>query len=71
MLLKSGEQPEVMNTAIIVLGGIPIFLGLATMLIGSHFRGEMEIELGLFEGPIWFLLVALGVFTDLIGILTP
>jgi hypothetical protein len=60
-----------MNGAIIVLGGLPVLLGLVILIIGSRSRGEMDIELGFFKGPIWFLLIVLGIFIDLIGILTP
>jgi hypothetical protein len=41
------------------------------MIIGSRSRGEMDIDLGFFKGPIWFLLIVLGIFIVLVGIAVP
>jgi hypothetical protein len=39
-----------------------IFTGLVLWYLGSRSRGEMDIEIGSFRGPIWFLLVIFGLF---------
>jgi hypothetical protein len=43
-------------------GLLSIFIGLVLWYLGSRSRGEMDIEIGSFRGPIWFLLVIFGLF---------
>ena len=38
------------------------------IVLGSKSRGEMEIDLGKFKGPIWFLFIIVRISTTLIGL---
>lgn len=49
-------------SAISVAGILAILLGLIFWYFGSRSRGEMEIELGKFKGPIGFLFIIFGLF---------
>jgi hypothetical protein len=43
-------------------GVLSIFLGLILWYFGGRSRGEMDIEIGTFKGPVWFLLIVFGLF---------
>jgi hypothetical protein len=60
-----------MNSGIVALGLFGVFLGLIILAIGSRSRGEMEIELGSFKGPVWFLIMIFGIFISVLGMVIP
>lgn len=43
-------------------GVLAILLGLILWYFGSRSTGEMDIEIGSFKGPVWFLLIIFGLF---------
>jgi len=47
-------------------GILSIMLGLFLFFLKSRSRGEMEIDVGKFKGPIWFLFVIFGLFLMLL-----
>jgi hypothetical protein len=47
-------------------GILSVMLGLILFFLKSRSRGEMEIRLGKFKGPIWFLLMIFGLFLMLL-----
>jgi hypothetical protein len=56
-----------MNGGVVVLGTLTVLIGFVVLAIGSRSRGEMDIEIGSFKGPIWFLIIVFGVFVSLLG----
>jgi len=48
------------------VGIISILLGFVIYILKSRSRGEMDIEIGRFRGPIWFLLIIFGLFLMLL-----
>jgi len=60
-----------MNGSIFALGMLTVFFGFIIMFLGSRSRGEMDIEIGRFKGPIWFLVIVLGISVSLLGLAVP
>jgi len=60
-----------MNIGIVALGMMTTLIGLIVLAIGSRSRGEMDIEIGSFKGPIWFLIIVFGIFVSLLGFVAP
>lgn len=44
------------------IGLLAILIGFVLWYFGSRERGEMDIDLGFFKGPVYFLLIVLGLF---------
>ena len=49
-------------SAVSLAGVLAIIIGLVVWYHGTKSTGEMEIEIGRFKGPVWFLLVIFGLF---------
>jgi len=52
-------------------GILAILIGLVLFVLRSRSRGEMSIRLGWFKGPIWFLLIVLGLFLIVLDSIVP
>jgi NADH:ubiquinone oxidoreductase subunit 6 (subunit J) len=44
------------------IGALSILIGFFVMVVRARYRGEMEMSIGYFKGPVWFLLIVLGIF---------
>ena len=44
-----------------------IVLGVILFVLGSKARGSMTIKVGEFKGPVWFLIIVIGIFIWLLG----
>jgi len=40
---------------------LSLLIGFILLGLKIHSRGEMETEIGRFEGPVWFILIAFGI----------
>jgi len=49
-------------SAVSLAGVLAIIIGMVVWYHGTKSTGEMEIEIGKFKGPVWFLLVIFGLF---------
>jgi uncharacterized membrane protein len=67
MLLGNLELFGVMNTIVVAVGLLIILSGLV-LAVRSRSRDETEIEIGKFSGPIWLLLIVLGISTTIAGL---
>jgi hypothetical protein len=55
------------NGSIGLVGIISILIGVALLAAEKNQRGEMEVEVGKFKGPVWFILIAFGLVLLFIG----
>jgi hypothetical protein len=67
MLLRILELFRVMNAVVVVVGLLIVLSGLV-LAIRSRYKDETEIEIGKFNGPIWVLLMVLGISTTIAGL---
>jgi hypothetical protein len=54
-----------------VIGLFSIILGLILLIRRIRSRGEMDIEIGRFKGPVWFLLIIFGFFLLMLDAILP
>lgn len=43
-------------------GLLSITIGMLLFFLNSRSRGQMNIKIGSFKGPVWFLLIIFGLF---------
>ena len=53
------------------VGLFSILIGFILYFLRSRSRGEMDLEIGKFKGPVWFLLIVLGLFLMILDSLSP
>lgn len=52
---------------IAVVGGLSLLIGLLLLALEIKEKGSIETEFGKFTGPVWFILIALGIILMAIG----
>jgi vacuolar-type H+-ATPase subunit I/STV1 len=53
------------------VGLISILIGFLVMILRARYRGEMQIRIGFFKGPVWFLLIVFGLFLMILDSILP
>ena len=52
---------------IVGVGAISLLIGLILLALEIKEKGSIETEFGKFTGPVWFILIALGIILMAIG----
>jgi hypothetical protein len=54
---------------VLAVGFLAFVAGFAVLFTGSKSKGSMNISLGEFKGPAWFLLIVIGILLMAFGFL--
>ena len=61
----------IIGSGVFLIGLLAFSIGLLFFLLGVKSRGEVDTEWGRFSGPVWFILVALGIILMAAGWMLP
>jgi len=59
------------GAGVLLIGVLSFLVGIILFLLGVKSRGEAETEWGSFSGPVWFILVILGLILMAAGWMMP
>jgi hypothetical protein len=59
------------GTGIFLLGSLPLLIAIILFLLGVRSRGTADTAWGSFSGPVWFILLALGIVMMAAGLMSP
>ena len=59
------------GSGVFMIGLLTFLVGLLLFLLDVRSRGEIDTEWGRFSGPVWFILVALGIILMAAGVMLP